>query len=171
MAWSLKKIFKLRQSVGNMVQIRFGDGRGTLFWQYTWFEGKLIITRQEFQRVRIRPDFQNVLVREVKEGIWGCLLRRILGGQRVLKQLNRIKFHNRIDSHTLEAKKDGRLKSSKVWKVIREREQIVEWAPLVWSSKDIMRHQFILWLVFCGRLNTRDRIKKYMNIPDTSCLL
>ncbi|XP_047309812.1 uncharacterized protein LOC124913260 [Impatiens glandulifera] len=61
--------------------------------------------------------------------------------------------------------------SNKVWNTIRDKEEIVDWANLVWSSKVIPRHQFILWLAFQEILNTRDRVKKYMEILDSSCLL
>ncbi|XP_047336054.1 uncharacterized protein LOC124939638 [Impatiens glandulifera] len=58
-----------------------------------------------------------------------------------------------------------------VWNAIREICQIVNWAALVWSSKVIPRHFFILWLAFRGRLSTRDRILAYMDIPDANCVL
>ena len=47
----------------------------------------------------------------------------------------------------------------------------MDWARLVWSTKIIPRHQFVLWLAFRERLTTRDRISKYMDIPDTKCVL
>ncbi|XP_047326646.1 uncharacterized protein LOC124930337 [Impatiens glandulifera] len=31
-AWSLKKILKLKNNIGSIFDIRIGDGRGTLFW-------------------------------------------------------------------------------------------------------------------------------------------
>ncbi|XP_047319855.1 uncharacterized protein LOC124923900 [Impatiens glandulifera] len=61
--------------------------------------------------------------------------------------------------------------SKKIWEAIREKAQTLEWAPLVWSTRIIPRHQFILWLTFWERLRTRDRINKYMNVLNTSCPL
>ncbi|XP_047335784.1 uncharacterized protein LOC124939347 [Impatiens glandulifera] len=74
-------------------------------------------------------------------------------------------------SHSWEVEEDGKLISSKVWDAIRERGQVGKWDPLVWSSKIAPRHQFILRLAFRGRLNTRDRVMRYMEIPDISFLL
>ncbi|XP_047326695.1 uncharacterized protein LOC124930389 [Impatiens glandulifera] len=71
----------------------------------------------------------------------------------------------------MERRGNGKMLSIKVWNIIQEKEQIVYWANLVWSSKVIPRHQFIIWLVFRERLNTRDHVKKYMEIPDLRCLL
>ncbi|XP_047331754.1 uncharacterized protein LOC124935362 [Impatiens glandulifera] len=76
-----------------------------------------------------------------------------------------------VDVHLWKAEENGKIKSSAIWNVIRERGQIVSWASLVWSLKIIPRHRFILWLAFCGRLSTRDRILAYMDIPDANCVL
>ncbi|XP_047340281.1 uncharacterized protein LOC124943869 [Impatiens glandulifera] len=75
------------------------------------------------------------------------------------------------DVHLWKAEENGKIKSIAIWNVIRERGQIVSRASLVWSSKIILRHQFILWLAFRGRLSTRDRILAYMDIPDANCVL
>ncbi|XP_047341138.1 uncharacterized protein LOC124944837 [Impatiens glandulifera] len=73
--------------------------------------------------------------------------------------------------HLRNAEEEGKLKSSKIWSVIRESGQVVNWASLVWSSKVIPRHRFILWLSFRRRLSTRDQIQAYMDISDASFLL
>ena len=62
--------------------------------------------------------------------------------------------------------------SSYTWQMstkIKIMEMVVAWYKIVWSTKIIPRHQFILWLVFRKRLATRDRMKKFINIPDVSC--
>ncbi|XP_047335405.1 uncharacterized protein LOC124938929 [Impatiens glandulifera] len=75
------------------------------------------------------------------------------------------------DVHLWKAEKNGKNKSSAIWNIIRERGQIVSWTSLVWSSKIILRHRFILWLAFRGKLSTRDRIFAYMDILDANCVL
>ncbi|XP_047309935.1 uncharacterized protein LOC124913395 [Impatiens glandulifera] len=75
------------------------------------------------------------------------------------------------DVHLWKVEENGKIKSSAIWNVIRERGQIVSWASLVWSLKIIPRHRFIFWLSFRGRLSTRDRIRAYMDIPDANCVL
>ncbi|XP_047309922.1 uncharacterized protein LOC124913383 [Impatiens glandulifera] len=136
MAWSVKKIIKLKNSVASIFDIRLGDGRGTLFWHDLWFESRPLIDREEFRGRRIRRDCATATA----------------------------------DVHLWNAEEYGKLKSNKIWNVIRERGQVVNWADLVWSSKVIPRYRFILWLTFRRRLNTRDRIQAYIDIPDVSCL-
>ncbi|XP_047331549.1 uncharacterized protein LOC124935136 [Impatiens glandulifera] len=94
-------------------------------------------------------------------------------GQRILEHISNIQFNERTDVHRWKIEENGKMISSKMWNTIREKEQIVDWVDLVWSSKviPILRHQFILWLAFKEMLNTRDRVKKYMEILVTSCLL
>ncbi|XP_047331404.1 uncharacterized protein LOC124934970 [Impatiens glandulifera] len=98
-------------------------------------------------------------------------MRRTTKGRRVFDHLSGIQLNDRADVHLWNAEEDGKLKSNKIWNVIRERGQVVNWAALVWSSKVILMHRFILWLAFRRRLSTRDRIQVYMDIPDASCLL
>ncbi|XP_047309733.1 uncharacterized protein LOC124913168 [Impatiens glandulifera] len=64
---------------------------------------------------------------------------------------------------------NGKFIVGKAWEIIRTNEVVVDWHKVVWSLKDIPRNQFILWLAFRKRLETRDRIKKYMNILDVNC--
>ncbi|XP_047322340.1 uncharacterized protein LOC124926197 [Impatiens glandulifera] len=130
MGWLLKKILKLRNNIAEVFDISWGDGRNTLFWHDPWYENQPLINKEEFRNVRIKHDYLNAKIRDIKNGLWNSLLRRIL-----------------------------------------EKQQIVDLADLVWLSKVIPRHQFILWLAFKESLNTRYRVKKYMEIPNTSCLL
>ncbi|XP_047309745.1 uncharacterized protein LOC124913184 [Impatiens glandulifera] len=171
MTWSLKKILNLKNSIGSIFDIRIGDGCGTLFWHDPWLENQLLITKEEFRGLRIRRDCAAATIGDIDVGRWVSIIRRVPEGRRVLDYLSRIRLSDRADVHSWAAEEDGKLKSRIVWNVIREKGQIVNWAALVWSSKVILRHRFILWLALRGRLNTRDRILAYMDIPDANCLL
>ncbi|XP_047320614.1 uncharacterized protein LOC124924646 [Impatiens glandulifera] len=111
------------------------------------------------------------MIGNIDVGRWVSIIRRVPEGRRVLDYLSSIRLSDRADVHSWVAEEDGKLKSRIVWNVIREKDQIVDWAALVWSLKVIPRHRFILWLALRGMLNTRDRILAYMDIPDANCLL
>ncbi|XP_047326436.1 uncharacterized protein LOC124930119 [Impatiens glandulifera] len=171
MTWSLKKILKLKNNIDLIFHIRLGDGCGTLFWHESWFENRPLIIKEEFRGLKIRKDCAASTVCDIDVGLWASIIRRVPEGRRVLDYLSSIRLSDRTDVHSWVAEEDGKLKSSMVGNAIRERGQIVNWVALVWSSKVIPRHCFILWLAFRGRLSTRDRILAYMDIPDANCVL
>ncbi|VFQ75853.1 unnamed protein product [Cuscuta campestris] len=45
-----------------------------------------------------------------------------------------------------------------------------EWASVVWNRLTIPKHQFNMWLILKNRLQTRQRLSKFINV-DTKCLL
>ncbi|KAK1424624.1 hypothetical protein QVD17_19957 [Tagetes erecta] len=51
--------------------------------------------------------------------------------------------------------------SSLIWNTIRDTQQLVEWEKMVWFPYCIPRHAFHMWLVFLGKLNTQDRMKRW----------
>uniref|UniRef100_A0A803Q3C3 Reverse transcriptase domain-containing protein n=1 Tax=Cannabis sativa TaxID=3483 RepID=A0A803Q3C3_CANSA len=44
------------------------------------------------------------------------------------------------------------------------------WSNLVWDRLIVPKHRFILWLVLWERLNTRERLSKYMAVMDAKCV-
>ncbi|VFQ92361.1 unnamed protein product [Cuscuta campestris] len=46
----------------------------------------------------------------------------------------------------------------------------VEWAELVWNKTSVPKHQFIAWLIWRGRLLTKDRLSGFLPI-DPTCIM
>ncbi|XP_047309466.1 uncharacterized protein LOC124912872 [Impatiens glandulifera] len=104
-------------------------------------------------------------------GDWNDLLRTIPEGARVLDALSSYHMNNHEDTRVWSVENNDKFDSGASWDCVRDHGNIVPWSHLMWSTKVIPKHQFILWLSFRERLNTRDRIKKYMSISDPNCLL
>ncbi|GJR22247.1 putative ribonuclease H-like domain-containing protein [Tanacetum coccineum] len=69
--------------------------------------------------------------------------------------------------------KKGKEKSfsvNDVWKGIKCNSTKVIWYNHVWFTQCVPRHSFILWMAIRGRLKTQDRLSKWLNIQDMSCL-
>jgi hypothetical protein len=56
------------------------------------------------------------------------------------------------------------------WEVLREKKPIVIWWKLVWFSIAIPKHSFILWLVFCDALVTKQRMYAWGYAGPSNCL-
>ncbi|PWA75859.1 hypothetical protein CTI12_AA238320 [Artemisia annua] len=72
-----------------------------------------------------------------------------------------------VEDKTVWIDKNGNEKKfsvKEVWKSVKEDCPKVIWYKHVWYSQCIPRHAFILWVAIKGRLNTLDRISKWMNI-------
>ncbi|XP_047331405.1 uncharacterized protein LOC124934971 [Impatiens glandulifera] len=143
MAWSLKKILKLKNSVDSIFDIRLGDGRGTLFWHDPWFESRPLIDRENFLGMRIMRDCAASTVKYIHGGLWNSIIRRAPKGRKVLDHLSGIQLNDRADVHLWNAKEDG-------------------------NHPDALFYSLV---AFRRRLSTQGRIQVYMDISDVSCLL
>ena len=60
---------------------------------------------------------------------------------------------------------------SKGYRIFSGMQQKVKWNRQVWSKYSIPKHNVIFWLVMLKRLNTCDRIEKFMSLTDAKCKL
>ena len=47
----------------------------------------------------------------------------------------------------------------------------VRWDRIVWGRFNIPKNSFVYWLAILNRLKTKDRIKAFVDMPNTDCLL
>ncbi|XP_047320464.1 uncharacterized protein LOC124924474 [Impatiens glandulifera] len=135
------------------------------------FENTPILHNNIISITQIRKECLLATVQQVKSGDWNSLLRIIPKGVRIFDALSSYHLNNHEDFHVWSVENNGRFNLRSTWDCVRDHGDVVPWSHLVWSTKVIPKHQFILWLAFRERLNTHDRIKKYMRIPDPNCLL
>nr|GEZ52222.1 RNA-directed DNA polymerase, eukaryota, reverse transcriptase zinc-binding domain protein [Tanacetum cinerariifolium] len=80
----------------------------------------------------------------------------------------------KVEDRTYWCNKKGKEKHfsvSEVWKAIKCEYPKVIWYRHVWFSQCMPRHAFITWLAVKERPKTRDKLTKWFNIQDKSCLL
>src|SRR5690606_4953593 len=61
--------------------------------------------------------------------------------------------------------------TKETWRLLRESETNYNWAKGVWFSKATPKFAFISWLSMLNRLSTMDKIAKWSNGIDTTCVL
>ncbi|GAA0162068.1 hypothetical protein LIER_18245 [Lithospermum erythrorhizon] len=53
---------------------------------------------------------------------------------------------------------------------LRRCKEKVKWKNLVWHQSNVPRHSFITWLLLQGRLETKDRVRKWLPGVDMKCV-
>ncbi|XP_047341909.1 uncharacterized protein LOC124945504 [Impatiens glandulifera] len=138
--------------------------------EMTWSLKKILNLRDCTSKI-INIQIGNSNVPQVKSADWNDLLRTIPEGARILDALSSYQLNNHEDARIWSVKNNGKFDSGSAWDFVRDNGNLVPWSHLVWSTKVIPIHQFILWLAFRERLYNRDWIKKNMSIPDPNCLI
>lgn len=80
----------------------------------------------------------------------------------------RIDMDDRVE-WVLNANKEYTVKSA--WNAIRRVGTVATWHKVVWHRDAIPRCSFIMWLVCRNRIRTRDRLKRWGVIDDSTCVL
>lgn len=93
-----------------------------------------------------------------------CLLK--------FKTLHNIKIHDQKqeDFWYWIPINDGQFKTKSVWNHIRNKHSEFNWANIIWDKKCAPKMSICALLVKLSRLNTNDRISRWNNIIDRSCV-
>ncbi|KAK9292966.1 hypothetical protein L1049_020948 [Liquidambar formosana] len=65
----------------------------------------------------------------------------------------------------------GIFSSRSAWNAIRQHKPEVDWHKVVWFSKAIKKHAFILWLIILNRINAKDMLLNWGIISSATCVL
>jgi len=64
-----------------------------------------------------------------------------------------------------------RFSINSAWDVLKDYRPTDSMHHLLWFSGFILRHSFIMWLIFMGRLNTMNKQHVFQIIPSLTCIL
>lgn len=82
------------------------------------------------------------------------------------------RLHNLLSSYVGLCYCSSRsLVATSTWSTILVQFPIVPWHKIVWFSKFMPRHRFILWLVIEGKLRTKDKLQTWGITVNLSCPL
>ncbi|XP_058180233.1 uncharacterized protein LOC131298779 [Rhododendron vialii] len=65
----------------------------------------------------------------------------------------------------------GAYTTKHMWEAIRHKDPKAPWASLVWSSNNVSKWSFILWLACLKRLTTKERLHKWGMKIEPGCVL
>ncbi|XP_013632770.1 PREDICTED: uncharacterized protein LOC106338301 [Brassica oleracea var. oleracea] len=176
-SWMWKKMLKLRFIAKRFYKREVGNGRNTSFWYDNWSskgtlieilgEGGVIdlgiskdatveeaVIRVRRRRRRYRTVLLNAIDTELltleeklsESGVDGSLWRGKSGFKR-------------------------RFSTKETWLLVRETHAQNYWAKGVWFSKATPKFAFMIWLAMLDRLSTMDRVARWSQGVDVTCVL
>lgn len=86
----------------------------------------------------------------------------------------REKMDSLVDDICLWKRESGFKKyfsTSETWRLLRDRKLKLAWTRVVWFSNATPKHAFIAWLANLNRLSTLDRVSKWSQGVDVTCVL
>lgn len=175
-SWMWRKMLKLREVAKRFYKKEIGNGRHSSFWYDHWSE-KGVLSELLGDRgvidLGIRKDAT------VEEAVL-CTRRRRRHRINILNdiEVEIREISSRLDSDVNDGsawkgKSGYKLKFStqETWIQLRESFPPCSWASGIWFSQNTPRYAFMVWLAFRDRLSTMDRVVKWSQGVDTTCVL
>lgn len=155
-AWAITKLFKLRGMYKNAFKVMLGDGRETLLFFDWWLPQGRNIDQSDIATQQA-THWKTLKISEWREnGEWKIPSSFWRRWPQVARQICEQTCHSQPDKVTWLHTKSGEFSISSAYELLRHREEKVEWATCVWSSKAMPRQQFTLWLMFHNSLKTQN---------------
>lgn len=175
-SWMWHKMLKLRPEAKRFYQKELGNGRNISFWFDSWSKrgpifdllgprgiidmgvGRNATLEEAAQNVRRRRRHRTALLNDIEGelNVIGCKLcpekedTSIWRGKSGFKQ----KFSSRD-----------------TWLLLRESKPFCSWSKGVWFPQATPKFAFITWLSIKNKLSTLDRVSKWSQGVDTTCVL
>nr|KAJ0211180.1 hypothetical protein LSAT_V11C400156810 [Lactuca sativa] len=173
MSWSWRNLLKIRPYLRDFFYSRIGNGKGINMWFDNWHQlGPLsyVLSHREITSAgyNIRDKVSDVIVDDNWSwpSEWIDIIPQL--GDFPVPRLIREKkdeVYWRNYKGNIVPFAINQVSSSLIY-----HEPIVEWYDLVWFQNSIPSHCFILWLAILGRLRTQDRMKRWKDSNDFSCV-
>lgn len=171
-SWSWRKILELRPMVRQFMKHVIGNGVRSFFLYDNWLPDGPIDLKWGS---RVRYDLsilENAKVSKLVRGdqsVWPATISTdLLSIQSSIPSMMR---PNELIEDRIEWKPgvNGEFSTSTAWEAIRIKKSRVPWFNIVWFSKKIPKHSFILWLAVQNRLSTQQRLLSWGFINTMKC--
>ncbi|XP_048611378.1 uncharacterized protein LOC125585766 [Brassica napus] len=175
-SWMWRKLLKLREVAKSFYRKKIGNGRHTSFWFDKWSERGVLVDllgARGFIDIGIRKEAT------VEEAIL-CFRRRRRHRVEILneieEELARLKDKLCVEVEDVSQWKRASgfkqvFSTCETWRLIREEKDTCDWASCIWFSQATPKYAFMAWLANLNRLSTMDRIARWSQGVDTTCVL
>ena len=173
-SWLVNKLFKLRDEVYTWIRMQVGNGESCRFWSDNWSPfGKLSQFLLSDQTSGMGISLKTTVADLFVDGNWRLPPPRsesMLQLHIFFTTLGLTETEDRYE-WIVNDKPSSRYSTSEIYRKLRDREETVPWASIVWIGRGIPRHNFLTWLFVLNRCPTRDRLIGWGLQTDGACLL
>lgn len=175
-SWMWRKMLKIREIAKNFYRMEIGNGRHVSFWYDKWSDKGVLIDLlgdRGFIAMGIKKEetVEDVILRNrrSKKHQWEVL-------NEIEKELAMVKERycpELKDQSTWRMSSGFRtsFSTSETWMILREKHNHCSWTKGVWFPMATPKFAFMVWLAMLDRLSTMDRISKWCQSVDTTCVL
>ena len=172
-SWTWRKILKLRSAAIQFIRYVVGDGSSVYVWHDNWHPlgplktrfGARIIYDASSTEWAVMADYVDT-TGWIKPNVVSPGLIAVVNNWP-----NYVPDMGMKDNVEWVLTHDKKYSLRSAWNGIRIAGNIVDWYHIVWYKDAIPRCSFILWLVCKDRMRTRDRLKRWGVVEDSSCVL
>ena len=173
-SWSWRKLLGMRTWVSSRMKFRIGNGERASLWFDNWHPFGPIA---EVKGDRIIYDSGLDRMAKVASIIDGSTWRWPFSQSHDLLDIihampsDYCPDSSKEDELVYEEDLKGAFSVRRVWETLRNIGSSVGWSRIVWFSKAIPRHAFLLWMTIQGGLYTQDRMLASGMIHQSRCVL
>ncbi|GAA0172354.1 intercellular signal molecule [Lithospermum erythrorhizon] len=143
-------------------------------WSDPWMNGGSLEVLSNNCKKYLRRNEQ-LTVADLKNAANGWIWLVGLRGKKVTMEL---KAHvdslqldpNGVDTYVCLPSPNGLFSVRSMYEQLRHHGDSVKWKRLILQPSNIARHSFITWLLVRGRLETKDRVRKWLPRVDEKCV-
>ncbi|GJW16459.1 RNA-directed DNA polymerase, eukaryota, reverse transcriptase zinc-binding domain protein [Tanacetum coccineum] len=173
-SWGWKNILKLRDEVRRFIIVKIGNGEKASLMYDNWCAVGILqsfVTHRDLYNVRWNDSM--VVKDIVSNGV--CLWpEEWIDKYPSLALNNIIPFnHDKVDETVWRSKcgKDGKFTIKQAYKDLCDSSDVVKWHKMIWFTRNIPKHSFILWMAMQNRLVTQDKVRRWGLIDMMVCPL
>lgn len=176
-SWLWRSLLKLRHLARQFIKCKLGNGENTWFWHDNWTPlGPLLNIMGDLGPRSLRIPINAKVSSACNENGW------LLASPRSDDALSLHLFLSTIRLPLLSTVEDSYewfivgksttgYSSSRTWEVLRPRDSVKDWAPLVWFKGNTPKHAFNMWIATLDRLPTMSRLASWGLQVDSKCCL
>ena len=172
-SWTWRKILKLRSLARDKIKCVVGNGNSTSLWYDNWHPLGPFVSKFGNSFISASGLGEEAKVGAIIEGgDWNWPSGSSEWQEIISAMPSDLKPNIAIRDRVIWLNApSGKFSIKLAWDGIRSRSPVVNWHHLVWHSKSIPRHSFILWLAIRGRLSTQDHLYNHGIIQAVRCAL
>ncbi|XP_056842915.1 uncharacterized protein LOC130495531 [Raphanus sativus] len=173
-SYTVKKLLRCRDVVFDWIKVKLGDGSNTLFWFANWSPFGCLKAFLKLPPASTLGTRLHATVADInRRGNWSLPSPRSEEQLQLHTYLTTVSLTNEADSYIWQPEEVQlqTYSTGMIYNLIKEHKPLVPWHRVVWTTRGILKQNFLTWLVVLNRCPTKDRILGWGLQTDPMCVL